>query len=533
MADVKKLRVGAYCRVSTSQEDQRNSLHNQRRYFEEYICGQPDWELVEIYADEGLSGTSSRNRPAFCRMLAAAQAGEIDLILTKEVSRFARNTVDALAHTRHLQQQGVGVIFINDHIDTRQNDGEFRLTIMASVAQEESRKISERVKWGQKRSMEHGVVFGCNHIYGFALQDGMLTVKPDEAEVVRLVYHKFLCEDKGTYVIARELTQQGIKAPRAKDKPWSSTMVLRLLRNEKYCGDLLQKKTFTPNYLDHKKQKNQGQEEQIYLQAHHEAIISREIYEQVQQKLEQRAASRAQKQGGPERYWCSGKIFCAACGSTFVHRKRQRKSGETYHYWACAARVRYGLPKEDVQRGRVGCDMPAIAHEMLGRDMAFVIEQLKLNKDRLIREIFMLLGVKHDKSHATLERLQHMQQRLEQKQEEALQAWIEHRITRETMEELNRCCDEQLCSIDKQIAAIGAVGDRPDGGADSLWTFLQNQALQSEPVYRELLERIQVSEQGIEVRLRGLPITFRLLHSAAEEVVCTVISDMQINAADD
>ena len=141
------LRVAAYCRVSTSQEDQRNSLENQRRYFSEYISRQPDWELVEVYADEGLSGTSS-DRPAFRRMLAAAAEEKIDLILTKEVSRFARNTVDTLAYTRLLRRQGVGIVFIGDQIDTRQNDGEFRLTIMASVAQEESRKISERVKWG-------------------------------------------------------------------------------------------------------------------------------------------------------------------------------------------------------------------------------------------------------------------------------------------------------------------------------------------------------------------------------------------------
>ena len=246
------LRVAAYCRVSTSQEDQRNSLENQRRYFSEYISRQPDWELVEVYADEGLSGTSS-DRPAFRRMLAAAAEEKIDLILTKEVSRFARNTVDTLAYTRLLRRQGVGIVFIGDHIDTRQNDGEFRLTIMASVAQEESRKISERVKWGQQRSMERGVVFGCDNIYGFSLQGGELTVKPEQAAVVREVYRRFLMDGKGTYIIARELTAEGIPPPSGKGKSWSSTMVLRLLRGEKYCGDLLQCKSCTPDFLDHRK----------------------------------------------------------------------------------------------------------------------------------------------------------------------------------------------------------------------------------------------------------------------------------------
>ena len=268
------LRVAAYCRVSTSQEDQRNSLENQRRYFSEYISRQPDWELVEVYADEGLSGTSS-DRPAFRRMLAAAAEEKIDLILTKEVSRFARNTVDTLAYTRLLRRQGVGIVFIGDHIDTRQNDGEFRLTIMASVAQEESRKISERVKWGQQRSMERGVVFGCDNIYGFTLQSGKLTVKPEQAAVVREVYRRFLMDGKGTYIIARELTAEGIPPPSGKGKTWSSTMVLRLLRNEKYCGDLLQCKSCTPDFLDHRKVKNEGQSPQVYLRDNHEAIVPR------------------------------------------------------------------------------------------------------------------------------------------------------------------------------------------------------------------------------------------------------------------
>ena len=197
MSGGEQLRVAAYCRVSTAQDDQLHSLEHQRRYFAEYISRRPDWALVEIYADRGLSGTTV-HRPAFQRMIAAAQAGEIDLILTKEVSRFARNTVDALAHTRALRRIGVGVVFITDNIDTRQNDGEFRLTIMASVAQEESRKTSERVKWGQRRSMEQGVVFGCNNIYGFDLRGGRLTVKPEEAAVIRTVYHKFPHEGKGT-----------------------------------------------------------------------------------------------------------------------------------------------------------------------------------------------------------------------------------------------------------------------------------------------------------------------------------------------
>ena len=315
------LRVAAYCRVSTSQEDQRNSLENQRRYFSEYISRQPDWELVEVYADEGLSGTSS-DRPAFRRMLAAAAEEKIDLILTKEVSRFARNTVDTLAYTRLLRRQGVGIVFIGDQIDTRQNDGEFRLTIMASVAQEESRKISERVKWGQQRSMERGVVFGCDNIYGFSLRGGELTVNPEQAAVVREVYRRFLMDGKGTYIIARELTAEGIPPPSGKGKSWSSTMVLRLLRSEKYCGDLLQRKSCTPDFLDHRKVKNEGQSPQVYLRDHHEAIVPRSMFEAVRRELDRRQANRKAGSRPSARYWCSGKVVCGRCGSRFVPRRR-------------------------------------------------------------------------------------------------------------------------------------------------------------------------------------------------------------------
>ena len=166
----KKLRVAAYARVSTDKDDQANSLDNQRTYFSKYITQHEGWQLVNVFYDEGISGTQTKKRKGFMEMIAEAESGEIDLIITKEVSRFARNTVDTLSYTRELKKFGVGVIFTLDNIDTRQSDGEFRLTIMASIAQEESRKTSERVKWGQRRQMEKGVVFG-RDLLGYTVKD--------------------------------------------------------------------------------------------------------------------------------------------------------------------------------------------------------------------------------------------------------------------------------------------------------------------------------------------------------------------------
>ena len=275
MTDSGALLVAAYCRVSTDRTDQANSLRSQREYFHTYINGHPGWRLAQVYADEGLSGTSIRRRAAFQQMMEDAADGKFGLILTKEVSRFARNTVDALAYTRRLKELGVGVVFLSDSIDTRDNDGELRLTIMASMAQEESRKTSQRVKWGQRRRMEAGVVFGSDSTYGFETRGGALTIRPAEAEVVRLIYDKYLTEGKGAHVIARELNQAGIVPPRAERR--SENTILRILRNEKYAGDLLQKKYVTVDYLTHRKVENRGQEEQICLRDHHQAIVEREI----------------------------------------------------------------------------------------------------------------------------------------------------------------------------------------------------------------------------------------------------------------
>ena len=184
------IKVASYCRVSTDRDDQANSFESQQRYFKEYIDRQPDWELYQVYADEGITGTSTKKRAAFNRMIADAHLGKFHLILTKEVSRFSRNILDTITYTRELKALGVGVLFMNDGISTLEPDAELRLSIMGSIAQEESRKTSTRVKWGQTRRMEQGVVFG-RSLLGYDVKDGCLTVNPEGAEIVRLIFYKY------------------------------------------------------------------------------------------------------------------------------------------------------------------------------------------------------------------------------------------------------------------------------------------------------------------------------------------------------
>ena len=224
------IRVAAYCRVSTDKDDQTNSFESQQRYFRAFIDRNTDWELQDIYADEGLSGTETKKRTRFNQMIRTAREGKIDLIITKEVSRFARNTLDTLEYTRELKKRGIGVIFLLDNINTLEPDAELRLTIMSSIAQEESRKTSERVKWGQKRQMERGVVFG-GSLLGYDVADGKMTVNPEGAKVVKYIFHKYLDERKGSGVIAKELRDEGILSSRGNLK-WSAATVLKILKNE-------------------------------------------------------------------------------------------------------------------------------------------------------------------------------------------------------------------------------------------------------------------------------------------------------------
>ena len=379
-----KKRVAAYCRVSTDKEDQANSFENQCRFFRQYIAASPNWELYGIFADEGISGTNTRKRKEFNRMIACAQNGDFDLIITKEISRFARNTLDSIYYTRELKSRGVGVIFMNDNINTLDSDAELRLAIMSSIAQEESRRTSERVKWGQKRRMEQGIVFG-RSMLGYDVKDGKMTVNAEGARTVRLIFHKFVHEGKGTHIIARELREEGIHPMYAGE--WQNTVILRILRNEKYCGDLVQKKTYTPDYLSHSKKYNRGQEEFVILRDHHEPIISRELFEKANRILDARSLSQKGRSKHSSRYPFSGKIKCGRCGSNCVARYKTRKDGSRYKAWRCAEAVKNGSPHIDQAGNRVGCVGQSIRNEEAIHMMRLVAGGLNYDREKLEEQL--------------------------------------------------------------------------------------------------------------------------------------------------
>ena len=380
MQETKK-RVAAYCRVSTDNEDQANSFESQQRYFRQYIERNPDWELYAIFADEGISGTNTKKRKEFNRMIECAKNGDFDLIITKEISRFARNTLDSIFYTRDLKKHGVGVIFLNDNINTLDGDAELRLAIMSSIAQEESRKTSERVKWGQKRQMEQGVVFG-RSMLGYDVKDGKMTINEEGAKIVHLIFHKFVDEGKGTHVIARELREEGIEPMRVKE--WQNTVILRVIRNEKYCGDLVQKKTFTPDFLSHEKKYNRGQEEFVIIKDHHEPIISRELFDKANRILDAKSLSQEGKAKHSNRYPFSGKIKCGRCGASYVARYKTRKDGSRYKAWRCYEAANHGRPHIDKAGNQVGCSGESIRNEDAIYLLYLVCKELKINRQKVV-----------------------------------------------------------------------------------------------------------------------------------------------------
>lgn len=507
------IKAAAYCRVSTDKEEQLNSLESQRKFFADYIEKSDDWELAEVYYDEGVSGTSTRHREGFRRMMEDACAGKFQIIITKEVSRFARNTVDTLSFTRKLRELGIGVLFINDNINTLEPDGELRLTIMASIAQEESRKTSERVKWGQKCRMKQGVVFG-RSMLGYDVKDGKMTVNPEGAEIVRLIFHKYVNENKGTHVIARELTESGIRPMRVKE--WSNNVILRVLRNEKYVGDLCQKKTYTPDYLTHDKKYNRGAEEKIYIKNHHEPIIEREVWEKAQDILSERIMTEEQKSRHSCRYWCSGKILCGECGKHFVSRTKKLSDGSIYKAWRCSASAKHGIKKINSFGETTGCCGHSVNEHVLLESVSFVLKLMQINRKELIDAMTEeLQKAMHISVHADKKSPEDAVRRIEYKKQTLLDRFIEGIIAPVDYKNQNQRYDNEIAEIQKKINVRSRLQSEPDYQTRKIKECIGyvNRYLEFEKVNEhicgEVTERITVySNNTLEVKLKyTAPVT--------------------------
>ena len=344
----KQLRVAAYCRVSTKEEEQASSYEAQCEYYTDKIMSNKEWTMAGIFADEGITGTSTKKRTEFLRMIRQCKQKKIDLILTKSIQRFARNTLDCINYTRILRQLGIGVLFEKENINSLPPDSEFMITMYGAMAQSESESISGNVKWGKKRAMEAGKVsIVYKNLYAYEKgADGKPIPIPAQAEIVQELYTRYL-----TGASLRELKdwlENGNHPTVAGSTTWSISTVKGILTNEKYCGDVLLQKTFSTDVISKKIVKNTGQLPKYLIQNHHEGIVTRELFHAVQAELARRSALRSDsKQAATGRscytskYALSDRLVCGECGKLY-RRKTRNIKGNIYHEWRCISRLDYG-----------------------------------------------------------------------------------------------------------------------------------------------------------------------------------------------
>ena len=347
-AVTKQLRVAAYCRVSTDEEEQLSSYEAQCEYYTDKIMSNKEWTMAGIFADEGITGTSTKKRTEFLRMIRQCKQKKIDLILTKSIQRFARNTLDCINYTRILRQLGIGVLFEKENINSLPPDSEFMITMYGAMAQSESESISSNIRRGRQMHAKVGTLkIPCHWLYGYKKDaDGKFCIVPEQAEVVREIYERY--KDGASLRNLKDwLEENQIKTVLGTDD-WSISVIKGILTNEKYCGDVLLQKTFCTDVISKKIVKNVGQMAQYYMPDHHEAIVSREQYNAVKAEMARRSALRSPSKEAvtgrscyTSKYALSDRLFCGECG-TLYRRKTRNVKGNIYHEWRCISRLEYG-----------------------------------------------------------------------------------------------------------------------------------------------------------------------------------------------
>ena len=344
----RKLQVAAYCRVSTEEEEQQSSYDAQCSYYTDKIMTNPEWTMAGIFADEGITGTSTKKREDFNRMIRKCKKKKIDLILTKSISRFARNTLDTIKYTRMLRAMGIGIYFEKENINTLDMDSEMLITMLGAFAQAESESISRNVAWGKRKAIQDGKIFvNFNQLYGYFLQeDGTPGVYLDKAAVVKFIYQQYFYGDS-LRMIKDRLDNDSILNPKG-EPGWKISSIKSILTNEKYCGDVLGQKTYKESVIGGKVMKNNGQLPQVLVQNNHPGIITREMFYAVQEEMKRRTASRSPstksatgRTSYASKYALSERLVCGECG-TLYRRCTWTIRGKKKIVWRCVSRLDHG-----------------------------------------------------------------------------------------------------------------------------------------------------------------------------------------------
>lgn len=430
-----KLKVAAYCRVSTDSEEQASSYEMQVEHYKAFIQKNEEWQFAGIFADDGISGTNTKKRSEFNRMIEECMAGHIDMIITKSISRFARNTVDCLNYIRKLKDKNIPVFFEKENINTMDAKGEVLLTIMASLAQQESESLSKNVKLGLQFRYQNGEVqVNHNRFMGYTKDDdGNLVIEPREAEIVKRIYLEYL-QGASLKQIGDGLERDGILTAAGKPR-WRPESVKKILTNEKYIGDALLQKTYTIDVLTKKRVKNNGLVPQYYVENSHEAIIPRELYAKVQEELLRRANLHSgkdrKKRVYSSKYALSSICYCSKCGDIY-RRTVWNNRGKKHNVWRCVNRI---------ERGPDICDAPTVEEEELKAAVVRAINQVLGGKDEMLEtleeNIRTVLALGDDNS------LESINERMEELQKELLKTANAHKDYSDIADEIDRLREQK------------------------------------------------------------------------------------------
>ncbi len=398
-----KLKVAAYARVSTDSDDQLVSLKAQRDHYENYIKSNPEWEFAGLYYDEGISGTRKERRPELLRMIEDCKKDRIDFIITKSISRFARNTVDCLELVRRLIDIGVYIYFEKENLNTGDMESELMLSILSSFAAEESASISQNTKWSIQKRFQNGSYVISTPPYGYANISGEMAIVPEEAEIVKRIFEEYL-SGKGSSTIAKGLNKD--KIPARRGNHWSTGTVIDMLRNEKYIGDVLLQKTYTDSNFN--RLMNTGEKDQYYYKDNHEPIVSREVFDKAQQLLSEGAKNKCKGMNSNvylNRYALSGKILCGECGRNF-RRKTNYSVGRSYIAWSCIGHI------EDKE----SCSMLFLRDGEIKATFTTMMNKLAFSHKLILEPLFKTISQIDEESD--LKRIDAIDNRMEQLMEE-------------------------------------------------------------------------------------------------------------------
>lgn len=494
MEDKPKLRVAAYCRVSTDSDEQATSYEAQIEHYTNFIQKNEEWEFAKIFADDGISGTNTKKREEFNRMIEECMVGNIDMIITKSISRFARNTLDCLKYIRQLKEKNIPVFFEKENINTMDSKGEVLLTIMASLAQQESESLSKNVKLGLQFRYQNGEVqVNHNRFMGYTKDDdGHLVIDPTEAEIVKRIYLEYL-QGSSLKQIGESLESDGILTAAGKAR-WRPETIKKILKNEKYIGDALLQKTYTVDVLTKKRVKNNGIVPQYYVENSHEPIIPRDLYMQVQEEMLRRSTGRIGTSGKKRNFSCnhmfSQIVFCGECGEIY-RRVHWNNRGKKSIVWRCVSRL---------ESTGLTCHSRTVSEELIGLAIVEAINELLGQKDEFLPTLKE--NIKTVISETDNETVVDIDKKLEELQKDLLRLANSKKDYNDIADKIYSLREERHKALAEEAGKKGSKQK-----LEEMETFLNEQPTlieeYDEQLVRRLIEKVTIYEDKLTVEFKS------------------------------